>query len=346
MAAAATSGNLMSLLRPATLLCLLAAAVLPAARGSVLAQQAPPPGPALDTLRVQRNVYAIFGAGGNVTVQVGDDGLLVVDSGTAASAAALLREIRKLSNGPIRFLINTHVHPDHVGGNVAFSSAPVEPRPDFAGAAAAPLGDPLQPLNIIAREAVLKRMTAALPPLAPGQTGGSERLRGMPVDEYFMPTKDLHFNGEAIVLYHEPNAHTDGDTVVLFRGSDVVSAGDVFTPDAYPFIDAANGGSIQGEIAALNHLLQITVPAHTQEGGTYVVPGHGRLCDEADVVEFRDMVVIVRDRIQDSIKKNMTLDQIKAARPTRDYDPQYITPASFVKADQFVEAIYRDLAKR
>jgi cyclase len=130
---------------------------------------------------------------------------------------------------------------------------------------------------------------------------------------------------------------------VLFRGSDVVSAGDVFTPDAYPFIDIRNGGTIQGEIAALNHILQLTVPGHTQEGGTYVVPGHGRLCDEADVVEFRDMIVIVRDRVQDLIKKKMTLDQIKAARPTRDYDPQYVNASSFVKADQFVESIYRGL---
>ena len=99
----------------------------------------------------------------------------------------------------------------------------------------------------------------------------------MPIDEYFVPSKDMHFNGEAVVLYHEPNAHTDGDSFVLFRGSDVISAGDVFTPGSYPFIDIANGGSVQGEIAALNHLLQLTVPAHTQEGGTYVVPGHGRL---------------------------------------------------------------------
>ena len=292
-----------------------------------LAQQQAPP--ALETLRVQNNVYAIFGAGGNVSVQVGSDGVLLVDSGLAGASAALVAEIRKLSNAPIRFLINTHMHPDHVGGNVAFSRAAT---------------DPMQPLNIMANEHVLSRMTAALPAFQAGQTvGGSERLRGLPIDEYFTPSKDLRFNGEAVVLYHEPNAHTDGDTVVLFRGSDVVSAGDIFTPDAYPFIDVANGGSIQGEIAALNHILQLTVPGHTQEGGTYVVPGHGRICDEADVVEFRDMLVIIRDRVQDMIRRNMTLDQIKASRPTRDYDPGYVTPASFVKADQLVESIYRGL---
>ncbi len=307
-------------MKPAAIFSLFALAAVTA-----IAQQ---PAPALETLRVQHNVYAIFGAGGNVTVQIGDDGVVLVDSGTAASAPALLAEVRKLSDKPIRFLINTHLHADHTGGNVAVSRASA---------------DPLQPLNIIAHERVLSRMTAALPPLQAGQTGGSERLRGMPIDEYFMPTKDFRFNQEAIVISHEPAAHTDGDSVVLFRGSDVVSTGDIFTPDAYPFIDIANGGSVQGEIAALNHLLQLTVPGHTEEGGTYVVPGHGRLCDEADLVEFRDMVVIVRDRVRDMIRRNMPLDQIKAARPTRDYDPQYVTPASFVKADQFVEAVYRGL---
>jgi glyoxylase-like metal-dependent hydrolase (beta-lactamase superfamily II) len=292
------------------------------------AQQQAPTTPALETLHVQHNVYAIFGAGGNVTVQIGDDGVLMVDSGTSVSAAAVVADVRKLSTRPIRFLINTHLHPDHTGGNVALSRTAT---------------DPLEPLNIIAHEKVLSRMTAALPPLQAGQTGGNERLRGMPIDEYFMPTKDMRFNGEAVVIYHEANAHTDGDSIVLFRGSDVVSAGDIFTPDAYPFIDIANGGSVQGEIAALNHLLQLAVPGHTEEGGTYIVPGHGRLCDEADVVEFRDMIVIVRDRVRDMMKRNMTLDQIKAARPTRDYDPQYVTPTSFVKADQFVEAVYRGL---
>jgi cyclase len=146
------------------------------------------------------------------------------------------------------------------------------------------------------------------------------------------------------VLYHEPNAHTDGDTVVLFRGSDVISTGDIFTPDGFPFIDLERGGSVQGEILALNHILQLAVPAKTQEGGTYVVPGHGRICDDADVVEFRDMVVIVRDRIRNMIQKNMTLDQVKAAKPTRDYDTEYVTSASFVTAERFVEAVYKSLS--
>ena len=136
----------------------------------------------------------------------------------------------------------------------------------------------------------------------------------------------------------------DGDSVVLFRGSDVVAVGDLFSPDSYPFLDLERGGSVQGEIDALNHILELTVPAHTQEGGTYVVPGHGRLCDEADVVEYRDMVVIVRDRILDMLKRSLTLDQIKAAKPTLDYDGRYAS--AFMTADRFVESVYRSLTQK
>jgi cyclase len=273
---------------------------------------------------VQHNVYLLVGAGGNTTVQIGDEGVLLVDTQFAPLAPKLMAEIRKLSPGPVRYIINTHMHPDHVGGNAAIAK--------LAGS------DPALPLKIIAQENVLNRLTAT----TPGQPPFPEQ--GLPIDEYGTPTKNLHFNGEAIILYHEPNAHTDGDSLVLFRGSDVISTGDIFTPDGYPFLDIEHGGSVQGEILALNHILQLTVPAKTQEGGTYVIPGHGRVCDDADVVEFRDMVVIVRDRIRDMIQKNMTLDQVKAAKPTRDYDTEYVTSNSFVTADRFVEAVYKSLS--
>jgi glyoxylase-like metal-dependent hydrolase (beta-lactamase superfamily II) len=274
---------------------------------------------------VQHNIYMMVGAGGNTTVQVGPEGVLMVDTQFAPLAAKLMAEIHKLSPGPLRYIINTHMHPDHVGGNAAIAK--------LAGY------DPTLPLKIIAQENVLNRLTA---PPAPGQPRFPDE--GLPIDEYATPTKNLHFNGEAVIIYHEPNAHTDGDSVVLFRGSDVISTGDIFTPDGYPFLDIDHGGSVQGEILALNHVLQMTVPAKTQEGGTYIVPGHGRICDDADLVEFRDMVVIVRDRIRDMIQKNMTLDQVKAARPTRDYDTEYVTSNSFVTADRFVEAVFKSLS--
>ncbi len=278
----------------------------------------------IHTLPVQGYIYMLVGPGGNVTVQVGKQGVLMVDTMFLPLAPKIMAEIRKLSDRPIRYIINTHVHPDHVGGNEAiFRLVPA---------------DPSQPLNIIAHENVLNRMTE---PVTGNQTPPSQV--GLPTDEYFRPTKDLHFNGEAVILYHEEHAHTDGDTVVLFRGSDVVATGDIFTPDGYPFIDLERGGGVQGEIAALNHILELTVPADKQEGGTQVIPGHGRLCEEADVVEYRDMVTIVRDRIQDGIKKGQTLAQIKAARPTLDYDTRYITKDSFVKADAFIEAVYKSL---
>ena len=278
----------------------------------------------IHTLPVQGNVYMLVGPGGNVTVQVGPQGVLMVDTMFAPLAPKIMAEIRKLSNGPVRYIINTHVHPDHVGGNEAI----VKMIP----------ADPSQPLAIIAHENVLNRMTT---PVTGSKTPPPQV--GLPTDEYFRPSKDFHFNGEAIILYHEEHAHTDGDSVVLFRGSDVVSTGDIFTPDGYPFIDLERGGSVQGEIAALNHILELTVPAEKQEGGTQVIPGHGRLCEEADVVEYRDMVVIVRDRIQDGIKKGRTLAQIKEARPTLDYDTRYIAKDSFVQAGAFIEAVYKSL---
>jgi len=144
------------------------------------------------------------------------------------------------------------------------------------------------------------------------------------------------------VIYHAPRAHTDGDSLVHFRTSDVIAVGDVFSPDRYPVIDLATGGSVQGLIAALNHILEITVPAKFQEGGTYVIPGHGRLCDEADVVEYRDMVTIIRDRVQDLIGKGLTWEQVKAARPSRDYDSEYDGEGGS-SPDAFVEAIFRSL---
>jgi glyoxylase-like metal-dependent hydrolase (beta-lactamase superfamily II) len=273
-------------------------------------------------LPVQGNVYMLVGAGGNIALQAGKDGALLVDSMTAPLAPKIAAEVKKLTSRPIRFILNTHVHPDHTGGNGALAALG-EPGSNNSRPGA----------TVIAHENVLRRMTTPViggPPPAPEAD--------LPSSEYYLPTRDLYFNGEPVILFHEPKAHTDGDSIVLFRRSDVIAAGDVFTPERYPEIDVERGGSVQGLIAALNHILRLSVPERLQEGGTRVIPGHGRLCDEADVVEYRDMVTIVRDRVADLLRRGMTLAQVQAARPTLDYDPQYGNP------EAFVEAVYRSLA--
>jgi glyoxylase-like metal-dependent hydrolase (beta-lactamase superfamily II) len=274
----------------------------------------------LTVLPVQGSIYAIFGPGGNITVQVGKDGVLLVDTMYAELAPRIAAEIKKITDRPIRYIINTHFHADHTGGNAALAAM------GTTGASPIDGGGP----TIIAADAVVNRMTAQL-------KDRQAPARNLPNDEYSWPTKDLYFNGEAVIVFHEPKAHTDGDSMVFFRRSDVLSTGDIFTPERYPFLDIANGGSVQGEIDALNHILRLTVPARLQEGGTKVVPGHGRLCDEADVVEYREMVTIIRDRVQDMIKSGKTLAEVKAARPSLDYDTRYGS------GDAFVEAVYKSL---
>jgi cyclase len=188
---------------------------------------------------------------------------------------------------------------------------------------------------VVAHENVLNRLVA--PAVAQARVSDAASIN----DTYFRSPKDFLFNGEAVMVYHMPAAHTDGDSIVLFRKSDVLSVGDIFTPDRYPVIDLANGGSVQGLLDALNKILEMAVAGKYQEGGTFVIPGHGRLCDEADVVEFRDMVTIIRDRVQDMIKRGMTLEQVKAGKPSRDYDTQYSG-----SPDVFVESIYKSLTAR
>jgi cyclase len=282
-------------------------------------QQAPPAD--ISSFHVQGNVWLLVGAGGNIAVQTGDEGVLVVDTGLAQNADKVMAAIKKLSDKPIRWILNTHFHPDHTGGNEALSKAGTKTNG--------------QPAEVLAHENVLTRMSAP---------GAKRPTAAWPTDTYFPEEKDIFFNGEAVMLYHEPNAHTDGDSIVFFRRSDVVVAGDTFVTTSYPFIDQANGGSIQGELNALNRILDIAVPAHEQEGGTYVISGHGRVCDEADVLEYRDMVTIVRDRIQDMVKRGLSLDQVKAAKPTLDYDRHYGSDTGFVTTAGFVEAVYKDLS--
>jgi cyclase len=290
-------------------------------------------------LPVQGNVYMLVGAGGNITLQVGKSGVLVVDTQYAQLSGKILGAIRTLSDQPIRYIINTHVHGDHIGGNEKLAksgggSAREVELVNTPGETAA------YSVQIIAHQNVFDRMSM------PGKGQAPLPESAWPTDTYLGDEKELFFNNEAIQLFHPLAAHTDGDSIVFFRRSDVISAGDIFVTNGYPAIDLARGGSLQGEIDGLNRILDLAIPAHDEEGGTYIIPGHGRLCDEFDVLEYRDMVTIVRDRIQAMIKKGMTLEQVKAARPTRDYDPQYNTPGAFLTADMFVEAAYQSLTQK
>jgi glyoxylase-like metal-dependent hydrolase (beta-lactamase superfamily II) len=292
---------------------------------------------AITSLHVQGNVWMLVGGPSNAAVQIGNDGVLVVDTMVEPLADKLVAEIRRLAPGkPLRYIINTHVHADHTGGNEKVAAAG---ETIVAGNFAGQVGpEAAKSAGIIAHENVLNRMS---------QRGAAEPrpFKAWPTDTFFVDDKDLFFNGEGIQLVHIPSAHTDGDVMVWFRGSDVVVAGDLFITTTYPVINLQQGGSLNGIIAALNRIIDITIPRDKQEGGTYVIPGHGRLTDEADVVDYRDMVTIIRDRLQDAIKRGMTLEQVKAARLTRDYDGRWGATTGFWTTDAFVEAAYKSLSQ-
>jgi glyoxylase-like metal-dependent hydrolase (beta-lactamase superfamily II) len=283
-------------------------------------------------LPVQGNVYMLAGAGGNIAVQVGDDGVLLVDTGASNLTDKVIDAIRKLSNKPIRFILNTHAHPDHVGGNERLAAA------GSGGGGGRTNDRPRQGALVIAHEAVLNAMSA------PTGQQAAYPVGAWPTEGYTGDFKEVFFNGEALQLLHQPAAHTDGDTLVFFRRSDVIATGDIFDTTSYPVMD--KGGSINGVIAGLNHIIEITIPKDWQEGGTMVIPGHGRICDEADVVEYRDMVTIIRDRIQSLIEQGKTLEQVLAARPTLEYDPRYGSESGAWTTAMFVEKIYQDLSQK
>ena len=304
------------------------------------AGQAPAPDPyanvEIEVIPVKGNVYMLVGAGGNVTVQAGPDGVMVVDTMFAPLGDKLLAAIKSISGSPIRYVVNTHMHADHTGGNLGIARA-------GRALAGANMGA-LNPLagaraQIIAHENVVQRMSTD----QQGQPAVDPDL--WPTMSYFIGNKEVHLNDEPVILIHMPAAHTDGDSIVFFRRSDVVSTGDVFTTTRYPFIDAANGGSVQGIIAALNRILDLVISKSATEGGTLVIPGHGRLSDELDVLEYRDMVVIIAERIRRMVEKGMTLEQIVAAKPTLDYDPRFGAESGFWTTRQFIEAVHRDVQR-
>jgi len=287
---------------------------------------------------VQGAVTALIGPGGvssstpNITVQTSDDAVVVVDTGRGDVSERALAAIRRISSRPIRFIINTQAGADHTGGNEALAKSG-RPYGGRAAGAGFLLADQSEGATIIAHENVLSTLG--------GARGGPAASFGMlPTETYFTSEHEL-YNGEAIQLFHEPAAQTDGDSIVFFRRSDVISTGDIFSTVAYPRVDVRGGGTVDGVIKALNHVIDLAIPRDKQEGGTYIIPGHGRICDEADVVEYRDMLVIIRDRVRDLVTKGRTLDQIKAAKVTFDYDRRYSTPGW--TGDQLVESIVATL---
>jgi len=281
------------------------------------------------------------GDSGNIVVQTGEQGVFVVDTGAGTLADKVIAAIRRLSPKPIQFIANTSVHAEHVGGNAKIAAAGADlslPGSFFQGQGATMgavtgfFGQIGATATMLAHNNVAVRMQAANAPAA-----------AIPPDTYLEDRRRKFYNDEAIELFYEANAITDGDSLVHFRKADVIVAGDLFTTTQYPVIDLKNGGTVQGEIKALNDILNRTVFEHEEDGGTMIVPGHGYLSNEHEVLEYRDMVVIVRDRVKAMIDAGATLAQVRTARVTADYDTRYGANTGPWTTAMFVEAVYNSL---
>ena len=283
----------------------------------------------LEVIKVQGNVWMLAGAGGNIAVQAGDQGIIVVDTGAGNLTDTVIGAIRGISTRPIRYIINTSGATQHVGGNATLASLP--------GGSTSPRQRGARP-SVIAQENVHSRM------MRPSAQGGVPfPSAGWPTDAYYAPRRGLIFNGEAIDILHMPNASTNGDSIVYFRGSNVLVTGDIFTTTNFPMIDRTHGGSYAGLLDALNTLLDTTVPDDLMEGGTYIIPGHGRICDEADLVEYRDMVHQVRDRLKKTITdRGLPREEVKAARPLIGWERRYSQPGW--TTEMFIDAVYAEFA--
>lgn len=286
-------------------------------------------------LPVRGDIYMLVGDGANVTLSAGKEGALLVNTGFARMADKLIATYKKYTQRPLQYIINTNFFPDGASGNQAVRLSGTT----ITGANVTnDIRDSREGAQILAQENVLTRMSAPTGEKAPTPEDA------WPTDTFLGNEKTLFFNGEGIEIIHQPNALTDGDSIVFFRRSDVISAGDIFNTDGYPVIDVAKGGTIEGVVLALTHIVDMSIVEHEEEGGTLVIPGHGHLCDQAEVVEYRDMVAIIRDRVKDAVKRGLTLEQTKAEKLTRDYDPTY-GHNSYWTPDMFIEAAYKSLKK-
>ena len=299
----------------------------------------------LDVVQIRDNFYVIAGAGGNIVVQTGPEGVILVDSGSTAMADQVLAAIKRITPLPIRYIINTSMDAEHVGGNDKLARAGLSILPG-AVAAGAGLNDDLVSnsgrASVLAHENVLTRMTASSGPQA--------------VPSALWPTKtfayrmySMYLNGEGIQVVHMPAARTDGDTIVFFRRGDVIATGDIIDTTRWPLIDVKRGGTVQGEIDALNRLMDLTIynlPIQWHADRTFLVPGHGFVYDKLDLLEYRDAVTVVRDRVQDLIKQGRSLAQVKAANPTLGYRSQYGADSGEWTTDMFVETIFNELSRK
>ncbi len=302
----------------------------------------------IEIVPIRGHMYLLAGAGGNITLSVGPDGVFMVDAGSPQMTDKVIAAVNQLTVDlakegqpqrsfpppkPIRYLANTTISPDHTGGNVKIAEAG---KTFTGGNVAADLnsGFANDDAAILSTEKAMLRLVEAK---MPGN--------GQPTETYVRDNMKLShfFNGEGVELIHMVDATTDGDSIVYFRGSDVISTGDIFDMTSFPYIDMAKGGSIQGVLAALNRLDDMAEAEFRTEGGTLFVPGHGRIGDLADLAYYRDMCTIIRDRVQWMMKKDMSLAQIKAAKPTEDWDGRFGKNPNWTP-DMFVEAIYKGLS--
>jgi cyclase len=287
---------------------------------------------------VRGQVWVLTGEPGesNVLVQLGDQGVIVVDTGTKEMAPKLLAAIRQLAqehggeHKEIRKILNTNGRMDHVGGNeiIARAGSQVISGEERAQQLAfvAPSAE------VIAHENVLRRL------------GASEETRGLaPTDAETFDTDNQRYNGEAVQIFHPKDANTDGQLVILFRGSDVIAAGDIVDMNTYPIIDVKAGGTIDGTLVAINRVIAMMAPGPQAEGGTLVVPGHGRACDQAEIALYRNMLTIIRNNVQYYKNQGKTLQQVLDLKPSEGYDQRWgATNGPWMTRD-FITAVYETL---